>query len=125
MTPTTLLTSACAGSPSPVGDSEDFDLASYLIRHPHDTFYIRVSGDSMRDAGINHGDLLIVDKAIDPRPSDIVVAQVGDGFTVKTYQRELGRLCLVPANPDFKPIDLSGHEDARICGVAVFAIHRL
>lgn len=82
--------SVCAGSPLTVDDSEFFDLANHLIAHPNSTFCVRVSGESMRDAGIFDGDILIVDKSVDPRPSDIVVAQIGDGFTVKRYVRERG-----------------------------------
>lgn len=119
------LPSVNAGSPTPSVDaSEDFDLAGHLLRHPHDSFYVKVVGDSMQDAHVYDGDILIVDKSLEPKPSDIVVAQVGDGFTVKTYQREQGTLHLVPANPDYQPIDLRG-EDVRVCGVAVFAIHKL
>lgn len=116
-----LYQSVCAGSPSPVEDGEAFDLASHLVRHPQDTFYIKVSGNSMQDAGVFDGDILIVDKSIEPHPPDIVIAQVDGGFTVKRFQRENGRLRLVPANPDYKPIEIN--EDARICGVVTFSIH--
>src|ERR1051325_4443825 len=71
---TALYTSVCAGSPSPIDDSEAFDLAAHLITHPCDTFYVRVSGDSMINAGIFDGDILVVDRAVEPHASDIVVA---------------------------------------------------
>lgn len=118
-----LYQSVCAGSPTPVEDGEAFDLASHLIRRPQDTSYIRVSGNSMQDAGVFDGDILIVDKSLEPHPSDIVIAQIDGGFTVKRFQRENGRLRLVPANPNYSPIDIN--EDARICGVARFSIHPL
>lgn len=111
-----------AGSPSPVEDGQVFDLASHLVRHPQDTFYVNVCGDSMVDAGILPGDILIVDRALEPKPSDIVVAQVGDGFTVKRFVHEKGKLRLVPASSEHKPIDIG--EDSRICGVVTFAIHK-
>ena len=118
------LPSVCAGSPTPSVDTgEDFDLARHLLRHPYDSFYVKVVGDSMQDAHICDGDILIVDKSLEPKPSDIVIAQVGDGFTVKTLQREQGRLRLIPANPSHTPVEIN--EDARICGVATFAIHKL
>ena len=123
MNPTPLYSSVCAGSPSPIDDWQDFDLAEHLVRHPQDTFYVRVSGHSMTEAGINDGDLLIVDRTVEPRPSDVVVAQCGDGFTVKRFQRENGHLRLVPTNPNYRPIEPG--EEARICGVAVFTIHKL
>lgn len=123
MKPAPLYSSVCAGLPSAISDGETFDLAEYLVQHPFDTFYIKVSGHSMNDAGIFDGDLLIVDRAAEPHPSDIVVAQVGDGFTVKRFKRDNGRLRLVPANPDYKPIDID--ENARICGVVKFSVHPL
>lgn len=75
----------------------------------------------MQDAGVFDGDILIVDKSIEPQPSDIVIAQVDGGFTVKKFQRDQGRLRLVPANSNYSPIDIN--EDARICGVVTFSIH--
>lgn len=123
MTPTALYSSVSAGSPLPIDEAEEFDLASYLIKNPHKTFYVRVSGDSMDGAGIHSGDLLIVDCSIEPSPSDIVVAQIDGGFTVKRYAHRNGHLSLVPANPNHKAI--SEGEDARVCGVATFVVHRL
>lgn len=117
MNPTSLSYSV-AGLPSFASDGEQFDLASHLIQHPNDTFYVRVSGNNMIESGIHDGDLLIVDRAAEPRPSDVVVAWAGNGFTVK----RLGRLCLV--SPRFgHAIEID--ETAGICGVAKFAIHQL
>lgn len=118
-----LYESVRAGSPSPVEDGDAFDLASHLVRHPEDTFYVKVSGDSMRDAGVNDGDILIIDKSLEPQPSDIVIAQVDGGFTIKEFKREQGRLRLLPVNPDYKPIEIN--ENTRVCGVATFCLHRL
>lgn len=123
MTPTAQSFPVCAGSPSPVDDGQIFDMASHLVRHPYDTFYVVVSGDSMIEAGIQHGDILVVDKSLEPKPSDIVVAQTGGGFSVKRFSKDQGRLRLVPANPDYQPIELD--EESRICGVATFVIHKL
>lgn len=119
----TPLYSSVAGLPTPVDSGEAFDLADHLVRHPLDTFCVKVCGNSMSEAGISDGDILIVDKAVEPHPSDIVVAQIEDGFTIKRFTRERGRLRLVPANPDYQPIEIN--EDARICGVATFCVHRL
>lgn len=120
---TTLFSSVSAGSPFPIDDGEVFDLAAYLIKHPYSTFFVTVRGDSMTEAGINEGDVLVVDRALEPRLSDVVVARTADGFTVKRFAREQGRLRLVPANPDYNPVEID--DDARICGVATFAIKRL
>lgn len=123
MTPTALYNSVYAGSPVAIDNSEAFDLAAHLIKHPHDTFCVRVSGESMKDAGIFDGDILIVDRVADAQPNDIVVAQTDEGFTVKRLSRECGHLRLVSANPEYAPVKSS--EDTRICGVATFAIHKL
>lgn len=118
-----LFSSVYAGSPSPVDNGEIFDLADYLIAHPRDTFYVKVRGDSMDEAGISEGDILIIDRSLEPHPSDIVVASTREGFTVKRFAQEQGKLRLVPANPAYSPVEVD--EDARICGVATFAIRRL
>jgi DNA polymerase V len=113
-----------AGMPAPAeNDGELFDLAEHLIQRPRDTMFVRVSGDSMIEAGINDGDILIVDRKAEAKQSDIVVAQTEDGFTVKTFERTHEHLRLVPANQNHQPIAITEH--ARICGVATFAIHRL
>ena len=111
-----------AGSPAPAEDGgELFDLATHLIRRPKETMFVKVCGDSMIGAGINDGDILIVDRKAQPRPSDIVVALTEDGYTVKRFEPE--HLRLVPANPNYEPIPVT--ENTRICGVATFTIHRL
>jgi DNA polymerase V len=118
-----LFQSVCAGSPVPIDEIEKFDLASHLIQHPYDTFYVRVIGDSMIESGIYNGDLLVIDRKAEPRHSDIVVAETEDGYTVKTFTREKGHLRLIPSNASYAPVEIS--ETTRICGVAKFAIHRL
>ena len=99
-----------AGFPSP---AEDFavnkiDLTARLITHPHATFLLKVSGESMRDAGIFNGDTLVVNKAIKPRHGQIVVAVVDGEFTVKQLYQRAGRVKLLPANatyPEIRPKD--------------------
>lgn len=82
-------------------------------------FALRVRGHSMRDAGILHGDLVIVQRQTTARDGDIVVALVGDEATVKTLRRRPGRLELVPANPDFTPIVIRAPEEALILGKVI------
>ena len=81
---------AVAGFPSPADDHLErrLDLNEHLIRHPSSTFFLRVDGDSMSGAGILTGDLIVVDKALSPRAGAIVVAEVGDEFTVKRLERD-------------------------------------
>jgi DNA polymerase V len=78
-----------AGFPSPADDYLELslDLNQYLIKHPAATFYVRVKGDSMINAGIHDGDLLIVDKSMEPGNDDVVVCVINGEFTVKTLKR--------------------------------------
>lgn len=118
------LSSVSAGFPTPPDDGQEFDLATYLIKRPEQTFYVKVHGHSMTGRGIEDGDILIVDKSKFPQPSDVVIVQVNNEYTVKQYEeRERGRLRLVPANPDYKPLPTD--QEARICGVVLFSIHHL
>ena len=116
-----------AGFPSPAEDYVDvgIDLNDQLIRHPTSTFFLRVSGDSMTGAGIHDGDLLVVDRSLNPRPGRVVVAVLDGGFTLKRLVRHQGRLRLEAANPDYPPLELQTCGDVQIWGVAVHVIHPL
>ncbi|MEX1316576.1 MAG: translesion error-prone DNA polymerase V autoproteolytic subunit [Synechococcaceae cyanobacterium] len=116
-----------AGFPSPADDYVEsrIDLNEALIRHPSSTFFLRVSGDSMRDAGILDGDLLVVDRAIEPRAGLVVVAVVEGAFTLKHLRRHRGRWLLEAAHPDYPPLELESGAENRIWGVAIHAIHSL
>ena len=87
-----------AGFPSPAEDYVDvgIDLNEQLIRHPTSTFFLHVSGHSMTDAGIHDGDLLVVDRSLDPRPGQVVVAVLDGAFTLK-------RRCAIAAGCAWKP----------------------
>ncbi len=116
-----------AGFPSPADDyiESRIDLNDVLIRHPSSTFFLRVSGESMRDAGILDGDLLVVDRAVEPRAGRVVVAVVEGAFTLKFLNQHQGRWRLEAAHPDYPPLELAERDDARIWGVAIHAIHSL
>ena len=115
-----------AGFPSPAEDYLDraLDLNELLISNPAATFYVRASGDSMRDAGIQTGDLLIVDRAIEPRPGKIVIAAVDGELTVKRLRTKDGRLYLAPENPAYPNIEVSPEASFEIWGVVTCVIHR-
>ncbi|HJL74135.1 MAG TPA: translesion error-prone DNA polymerase V autoproteolytic subunit, partial [Candidatus Marinimicrobia bacterium] len=87
-----------AGFPSPADDYMDLpiDLNEFLIKHPSATFYVRVKGDSMEGAGIRNGDLLIVDRAEEPRNKSIVLGIINGEFTVKRIMKKSGDLFLIP-----------------------------
>jgi DNA polymerase V len=116
-----------AGFPSPADDYIDvgIDLNEVLIRHPSSTFFLRVSGDSMVEAGIQDGDLLVVDRSLDARPGQVVVAVLDGAFTLKRLARHQGRLRLEAANSAYPPLELHQCGDVQIWGVAIHVIHSL
>ena len=116
-----------AGFPSPATDhvEQRLDLSEYLVLHPEATFFLRVKGDSMTGAGIQHGDLLVVDRSLEARPGRIVVAVLDGAFTLKRLARHQGRLRLEAANSAYPPLELHQCGDVQIWGVAIHVIHSL
>jgi len=116
-----------AGFPSPADDYVEvgIDLNEQLIRHPSSTFFLRVSGDSMTGAGIHDGDLLVVDRSLDPRPGRVVVAVLDGAFTLKRLMRDQRGLHLEAAHPDYPVLELHHCMDVQIWGVAIHVIHPL
>ena len=117
-----------AGFPSPAQDymSESIDLNHELVRHPATTFYARAVGDSMKGRGIDDGDLLVIDKSLEPRDGDIVVAFVDGEFTLKTVKLEPDGSCLwlMPANDDYSPIKVTEGNNFIVWGVLTYNIKR-
>lgn len=121
------MTSVPAGFPSPADDYIEgkLDLNDYLIRHPAATFFVRVSGDSMIERGIHHGDILIVDRALEPVDGAVVIAAVDGELTVKQIRKRGDRLLLIPGNSEYRPIEVTDDVDIAIWGVATTVIHSL
>jgi DNA polymerase V len=94
------------------------------VRHPAATFYVRVSGDSMRGAGIYDGDLLIVDRAVAAIDGSIVVARHGDEFTLKRILKKGNRVFLKPENEQYEPIEVTEESDCEICGRVIGSVRR-
>jgi len=118
-----------AGFPSPADDyiRDTLDFNKDMIAHPEATFYGRVSGDSMIEAGIGDGDIAVIDRAVEASDGDIVVAYVNEEFTVKYLDlshREEGYIELRPANPKYKPIRIDSLDDFEVWGVVVWTIKR-
>lgn len=113
-----------AGFPSPADDyiESKLDLTEHLIDHPSSTYYIRVSGDSMIDYGIFDGDLLIVDRSIEPHSGDIVIVALDGELTCKLLSNKDGVPYLKSGNPNFPPISLAG-KDIHIWGKVIHTIH--
>ena len=115
-----------AGFPSPADDhlERGIDLNEELIRNPAATFLVRVKGESMRDAGIHAGDVLIVDKSLTPTDRKIVVAMIDGNFTVKRFRKRGGQVFLEAENPEFPPIEVTEGQELSIFGVVTYIIHQ-
>jgi DNA polymerase V len=116
-----------AGFPSPADDYIEgrLDLNRHLIKHPAATFFVRVSGDSMIDAGIHHGDLLVVDRSLDAVDGNVIVAALDGELTVKRLFKQGEILRLLPANNDYQPIEILSQQTFEIFGVVTNVIHAL
>lgn len=114
-----------AGFPSPAEDhiEQKLDLNQFLIKHPAATFFVRVEGDSMKNAGISNGDILIVDRAITPQSGQIIVAILNGEFTVKRVKKQGKRLFLIPENPEFPLMEVTEEVDFQVWGVVTYTIH--
>lgn len=115
-----------AGFPSPADDHSDgaLDLNDLVIRRPSATFYARAEGESMRDAGIFDGDLLVVDRSLSPDPGNIVVAVLNGCLTVKRLTRRGGQWLLVSDNPAYAAIPMPEDDDCLIWGVVTFSLRQ-
>ncbi|MDL2059996.1 translesion error-prone DNA polymerase V autoproteolytic subunit [Mesosutterella sp. AGMB02718] len=114
-----------AGFPSPATDyvQDEIDPVSMLTDHAESTFFLRTEGESMIGAGIFPGDLLVVDRALEPRSGDVVIANVNNEFTVKRYYRRGGVLELRPENPDFPVLRPREGDEWSIVGVVTRSVH--
>jgi DNA polymerase V len=116
-----------AGFPSPAQDEnlDNLDLNDFLIKHPNSTFFVRVGGDSMVNAGIFDNDILVVDRSITAKNGDIVIAVYNRELTVKRLIiKNKQTYILQPENPKFKPIVIDTEEELEIWGIVTSVIHK-
>jgi DNA polymerase V len=116
-----------AGFPSPADDYIDkkLDLNEFLVRHPASTFFVRVIGDSMINAGMNSGDLIVVDRSIEASSGRIVLAVVNGEFTVKRFVIRKTKPFLVPENDKYKEIEINENTQFEVWGVVTSVIHEV
>lgn len=119
------LESVSAGFPSPADDYLEgrIDLNKQLVKNPNATFFVRVTGDSMVDAGIYSGDTLIVDRSLEPKDNSIVIAVVDGELTVKRLSTSKTKIYLNPENKNYSPIEISEESNFEIWGVVTNVIH--
>ena len=116
-----------AGFPSPADDFKEIriSLDKELVRNKDATFYARVSGDSMVGAGLDDGDLLVIDRSLSPENGKIAVCLVDGEFTVKRIKKEKNKLYLIPENKKYKPIELKEENELIIWGVVEYVIKKV
>lgn len=116
-----------AGFPSPATDymTQAIDLNKELVKHPAATFYGRVVGDSMIDAGVEEGDILVIDRALDAQDGDMAVCFVDGEFTLKYLRFHDDGLTLVPANDRYPSIEISEGSDFIMWGVVTYVIKKV
>ena len=115
------------GFPSPADDyiEATLDLNELVIAHPEATFYAKVSGDSMINAAIYDGDILVIDRARNAEQNSIVLAWLNEEFTVKRLRRQGTTILLIPENPAYEPIRITDEMNFQVWGVVTYCIHRL
>lgn len=113
-----------AGFPSPADDFIELtiDLNRELIKHKDSTFFAKVKGNSMKNAGIFDGDLLIIDKSLEPQDGKIAICQIDGDFTVKRIKKENGVVWLIAENEDYKPIKVTEENELMIWGIVIHSI---
>ncbi|WP_242917404.1 LexA family protein [Pontibacter liquoris] len=115
-----------AGFPSPAEDyvEDKIDLGRYLVQNPSSTYFMRVRGNSMQDANIHEGDVLVIDKSLKPADGLPVICFLNGEFTVKTFSQSRKGVFLLPANPVYAPIEITEEMDMRVWGVVVWVLHK-
>lgn len=116
----------CAGFPSPAQDYLELsiDLNTELIRHPAATFFGRVVGNSLEEAGVTEGDILIIDKSLKPQDGNMCVCFLDGDFTLKFIQHTENEIWLIPANKAYTPIKVTEDNNFMIWGVVTYTIKR-
>ena len=115
-----------AGFPSPAQDYmlDSIDLTTALVNHPATTFCARVDGDSMVDANVYDGDILVVDRSLEPANGNMAVCFIDGEFTLKYIDIRKDGLYLRPANPDYPDIKVESESEFRVWGIVTYSIHR-
>lgn len=116
-----------AGFPSPAEDFAEptLDLNHYVIKNPASTFYARIKGDSMVGANIQDGDVVVIDKSLEPTDGSIAVCFIDGEFTLKRIRIEKGKVWLQPANPEFPAIEVTEENHFVVWGIVTYVIKKM
>ena len=116
-----------AGFPSPADDFKEvrISLDKELVKNKEATFYARVDGDSMIGAGLENGDLLVIDRSLNPENGKIAVCLINGEFTVKRIKKEKEKIYLIPENKKYKTIEIKEENELIIWGIVEYVIKKL
>ena len=116
-----------AGFPSPANDFKEtrISLDKELVKNKEATFYARISGDSMVGAGLDDGDLIVIDRSLYPESGKIAVCLVDGEFTVKRIKKEKNKLYLMPENTKYKPVEIKEENELIIWGIVEYVIKKV
>ena len=116
-----------AGFPSPAADFDEskISLDNVLVKNKEATFYAKASGNSMTGAGIDDGDILVIDRSLEPKNNKVAVCFIDGEFTVKRIKIEEEAVFLMPENPSYKPIKIAPENDLIIWGIVTYVIKSL
>ena len=116
-----------AGFPSPADDFKEIriSLDRELVKNEESTFYARVSGDSMIEAGLDDGDLIVIDRSLNPENGKIAICFVDGEFTVKRIKKEKNKLFLMPQNKRYQPIEIKEGNELIIWGIVEYVIKKV
>jgi DNA polymerase V len=116
-----------AGFPSPAADFEEskVSLDHLLIKNKEATFYAKASGNSMTGAGIDDGDILVIDRSLEPRNNAVAVCFIDGEFTVKRIKKTDEAVYLMPENSNYAPIQIAAHNEFIIWGIVTYVIKQI
>jgi len=116
-----------AGFPSPASDFEEsrISIEKVVIKNKESTFYAKVSGDSMKDAGLNDGDIIVIDRSEELKNNKIAVCYLNGDFTVKRVKIEKKAVYLIPENKNYKPIKVTEENEFVVWGIVTYVIKKV
>ena len=116
-----------AGFPSPADDFKELRISidQEVVRNEEATFYARVSGESMQGAGLDDGDLLVIDRSLEPQDDKIAVCFIDGSFTVKRLKVDVDCVYLMPENKNYKPIKVSEGDELLLWGIVTYVVKKV